>query len=77
MKRDRILLFGCNAMVIEVASQLANKNRDITIVSQDNDCINRIDKKNITFKKIDYTNDEALKTLGVPINSVQQALIKS
>ncbi len=65
MKRDRILLFGCNAMVIEVASQLANKNRDITIVSQDNDCINRIDKKNITFKKIDYTDDEALKTLGV------------
>ncbi len=65
MKRDRILVFGCNSMVIEVAGQLRDKKHDITIVSQDEECINRIEKKHIDFKNVDYTDDEALKSLGI------------
>ncbi len=65
MKRDRILVFGCNSMVIEVARQLREKEHDITIVSQDEECIHRIEKKHIHFKNVDYTDDEALKSLGI------------
>ncbi len=65
MKRDRILVFGCNSMVIEVAGQLREKEHDITIVSQDEECIHRIEKKHIDFKNVDYTDDEALKSLGI------------
>ncbi len=63
--RDKVLLFGCNSMVIEVAGQLANKDQNITIISQDEGCVKRIDHKNIQFKQLDYTDDEALKTLGI------------
>ena len=68
MKRKKVLLFGCNSLVDEVAGQLILREWDITIVSQDEDCIKKLDAKNINFKNIDYTDDEQLKTLGIGNN---------
>jgi len=65
MKKKKILLFGCNPLVIEVAGQLSKGDWDITIVSHDGDCVKRLDDKNITFKDIDYTDDEQLRVLGI------------
>ena len=68
MKRNKVLLFGCNSLVDEVAGQLIRREWDITIVSQDEDCIKKLDAQNINFKNIDYTNDEQLKSLGIGNN---------
>lgn len=65
MKKKKILLFGCNPLVNEVAGQLSKGESDITIVSHDEDCVKRLDAKNITFKDVDYTDDEQLRSLGI------------
>ena len=65
MKKKKVLLFGCNSLVNEVSGQLANREWDITIVSQDEDCVKSLDTKNIAFKDVDYTDDEQLKSLGI------------
>lgn len=65
MKQKKILLFGCNPLVNEVAGQLSKGECDITIVSHDEDCVKRLDAKNITFKDVDYTDDEQLRSLGI------------
>lgn len=65
MKKKKVLLFGCNSLVNEVSGQLANREWDITVVSQDKDCVKSIDTKNIAFKDVDYTDDEQLKSLGI------------
>jgi len=65
MKKKKILLFGCNPLVNQVAGQLSKEDWEITIVSHDEDCIKRLDVKNITFKDVDYTDDEQLRSLGI------------
>ncbi len=65
MKTQKILLFGCNSLVNEVAGQLVSRDWDITIVSQDEHCVKRLDVKGIQFRSIDYTDDEELKNLGI------------
>ncbi len=64
-KRRKVLLFGCNPLVNEVAGQLIRKDWDITIVSHDKDCVIRLDANDITFKDVDYTDDEQLRSLGI------------
>ena len=68
MKTKKVLLFGCNSLVDEVAGQLILREWDITIVSQDEECIKKLDTKSINFKNIDYTDDEQLKSLGIGNN---------
>ncbi|MDX2507776.1 MAG: NAD-binding protein [Gammaproteobacteria bacterium] len=65
MKRRKVLLFGCNSLVNEVSRQLTSREWDISIVSQDEECIKRLDAKKITFKDVDYTDDKQLKSLGI------------
>jgi voltage-gated potassium channel len=65
MHRRKVLLFGCNPLVNEVAGQLIRKEWDITLVSHDEDCVNRLDAKDMTFKDVDYTDDEQLRSLGI------------
>ena len=65
MKKKKVLLFGCNSLVNEVSGQLISREWDITVVSHDEDCVKNLDTKNITFKDVDYTNDEQLRTLGI------------
>jgi len=68
MIKKNVLLFGCNSLVNEVAGQLIQRQWDITIVSQDEECIKKLDSKNINLKNIDYTDDEQLKSLGIGDN---------
>lgn len=68
MKRKKVLLFGCNSLINEVAGQLKHRKWDITIVSQDEECIKKLDAKNINFKNIDYTDDEQLQSLLIGNN---------
>jgi len=65
IKRRKVLLFGCNPLVSEVAGQLSYKEWDISIISQDEECIKRFDTQKITLKDVDYTDDEQLKSLGI------------
>jgi len=65
IKKRKVLLFGCNSLVNEVAGQLSNKEWDITIVSQDEECIKRLDNQKIIFKNVDYTDDTQLISLGI------------
>lgn len=65
MKKKKVLLFGCNSLVNEVSGQLTNREWDITVVSQDEDCVKSLDTKNISFRDIDYTDDEQLRSLGI------------
>ncbi len=65
MKRKNILLFGCNPLINQVSRQLSKEDWDITIVSHDEDCVKRLDVKSITFKDVDYTDDEQLRSLGI------------
>ncbi len=67
-KKKKVLIFGCNSMVNEVARQLLNKQLDITVISRDNECIKRLAHKHIRIKDIDYTDDEQLKSLGIGNN---------
>lgn len=65
MERRKVLLFGCNSLVDEVAGQLTSRKWDITIVSHDEECLKRLDEKKMTFIDVDYTDDEQLKALGI------------
>ena len=44
-EKRKVLLFGCNSLVDEVAELLSSRDWDVTIVSQDEDCIKRLDAK--------------------------------
>ena len=65
MKKKKVLLFGCNSLVNEVSGQLISREWDITVVSHDEVCVKKLETKNITFKDVDYTDDEQLRTLGI------------
>jgi len=65
VKKRKVLLFGCNSLIDEVAELLISRDWDITIVTQDEDCIKRLDAKKMAFKEVDYTDDEQLKLLGI------------
>ncbi len=68
MKKKKVLIFGCNSLVNEVAGELISRKWDITIVSQDKECVKRLEAKKMKFKDVDYTDDEQLKSLGIGKN---------
>ena len=65
MKRKKVLLFGCNPLIDEVAGLLSCRDWDVNIVSQDEDCIKKLDAKKMAIKEVDYTDDIQLKLLGI------------
>ncbi len=68
MKKKKVLLFGCNALVNEVAGQLDSRGIEFIIISQDKDCLKKLDANKKNVKRIDYTDDEQLKAIGIGTN---------
>lgn len=65
MNRTRVLIFGCNQISREVASQLADRGWELTLVSDDGECLEHAEKAGFEVAEIDYTNDDALRSLGI------------
>jgi len=65
MKKKKVLIFGCNSLVNDVADELTRRKWNITIISRNEECIKRLEAKKIKFKDVDYTDDEQLKLLGI------------
>jgi len=65
MNRTRVLIFGCNQISREVASQLADRGWELTLVSDNGECLEHAEKAGFEVSVIDYTNDDALRSLGI------------
>ena len=61
----KVLVFGCNAFALEVAKQLSGKDCELVMVSSAADCLERASGKGYQTNEVDYTNDEALRDLGI------------
>ena len=65
MNHSRVLIFGCNQISREVAGQLADRGWELTLVSDDGECLEHAEKAGFEVTEIDYTNDDALRSLGI------------
>jgi voltage-gated potassium channel len=65
MKAPKILVFGADAVGIEVASQLLKRTWAPLLVDNDADFLASAEAKGIATAKLDYTDDDELRRIGV------------
>lgn len=64
MKHDRALVFGCNRMGREVATQLATRGVQITLCDDIEGAADR-DSRHWRYQRVDITSDEELHDAGI------------
>ena len=63
--RSRLALFGCNPLAIEVARRLSMTRTPFVMLDSDAALVEVARKEGMLAQQIDYTDDEALRGLGV------------
>jgi len=63
-----IALFGCNPMAIEVARRLSMGDSLFVMVDSDAALVDVACKEGLDARQIDYTDDEALRSVGIGSN---------
>lgn len=65
MKRDRLAVFGCNALALEVARRLKHADHDFVMIDNDEGRVRDAREEGFRAERLDYTDDEALRQLGL------------
>jgi voltage-gated potassium channel len=63
--KPRFVLFGCNPLAIEVARRLAMSGTPFVMVDSDAARVAAAQKENLAARQIDYTDDDALRGVGI------------
>jgi len=63
--RPRFALFGCNPLAIEVARRLAMSGAPFIMLDSDAVLVETAQKENLAARQIDYTDDDALRGVGI------------
>ena len=63
--KPRFVLFGCNPLAIEVARRLAMSGTSFVMVDGDATRVEAAQKENLAARQIDYTDDDALRGVGI------------
>ena len=63
--KPKFALFGCNPLAIEVARRLSVAQTPFVMLDSDAARVEAANKENLTALQIDYTDDEALRGVGV------------
>lgn len=63
--KPRFALFGCNPLAIEVARRLSVANTSFVMVCSDAALVESALKEGLVAQLIDYTDDEALRSVGI------------
>jgi voltage-gated potassium channel len=63
--KPKIALFGCNPLAIEVARRLAMAHTSFVMVDSDATLVEAASKEGLTAQVVDYTDDEALRRVGI------------
>lgn len=61
----RVLVFGCNALSVGVASQLVERGVSTTVISVDDTCLAGLAARGVDTVYADYTDDDELVRLGI------------
>ncbi len=65
MKAPKIIIFGCGPVGVEVASQFLKRSWAPILADSDAGCLENAESKGITTVKLDYTDDNELRRVGV------------
>lgn len=65
MKTPKIMIFGCGPVGVEVASQFLKRSWVPILADSDAGCLGNAEAKGITTAKLDYTDDNELRKVGV------------
>ncbi|MES9845350.1 MAG: TrkA family potassium uptake protein [Candidatus Sedimenticola sp. PURPLELP] len=65
---SKVVIFGCNALSMEVAMRLHERAWDMTLVSKDKMCLEGANNRGFKVVEADYTDDEELKRLGIGLD---------
>jgi voltage-gated potassium channel len=63
--KPKIALFGCNPLAIEVARRLSMAHTPFVMVDSDAALVDAASKEDLVALQIDYTDDEALRSVGI------------
>ena len=63
--KPRIAVFGCNPLAIEVAWRLSMAKASFVMVDSDAARVEAANKEGLVAELIDYTDDEALRSVGI------------
>lgn len=63
--KPSFVLFGCNPLAIEVARRLAMSGTPFVMVDSDAARVAAAQKENLAARQIDYTDDDALRGVGI------------
>jgi voltage-gated potassium channel len=63
--KPKIALFGCNPLAIEVARRLSTADSPFVMVDSDAELVEAASKEGLAALQIDYTDDEALRSVGI------------
>jgi voltage-gated potassium channel len=63
--KPRFAIFGCNPLAIEVAWRLSMAKTPFVMVDSDAALVDSANKEGLVAELIDYTDDEALRSVGI------------
>jgi voltage-gated potassium channel len=63
--KPKIALFGCNPLAIEVARRLTMAHTSFVMVDSDARLVEAASKEGLIAQLVDYTDDEALRRVGI------------
>ncbi|MET0094122.1 MAG: TrkA family potassium uptake protein [Sedimenticola sp.] len=66
--QSKVVIFGCNALSMEVALRLHESAWDLTLVTKDKLCLESVQNRGFKVVEADYTDDEELKRLGIGLD---------
>jgi voltage-gated potassium channel len=61
----RLALFGCNPLAIEVAWRLSQAHLPFVMLDREPDLVEQAQAEGLTADQIDYTDDDALRAVGI------------
>lgn len=66
----KLALFGCNPLAIEVAWRLTMLQRPFIMLDRDAKLVEQARQEGLAAERIDYTDDEALRAIGIGGNDI-------
>ncbi len=65
MEGKPIVIFGCGRQAMSVAERLRGRVQDLLVVTSDESDVSLAQSKGFSVVQIDYTDDEALRSIGI------------
>ncbi len=65
MKKNRAVVFGCNALSVEVVTHMHHQEWDLVLAARDSECLDRVKSQGVACRVVDPTSDAELRSLGV------------